>query len=120
MKIKVGDLVSYQDMTVRVMNILKDTIRLSRFGTVDFDTSQIKLVKSVMIPKFKDNDRVIVRDIPDEEKSEYGCFWDVDMDKYVGKVVKVCTRAKREDRVQIDGWYFNTYHLEPIHDYDII
>lgn len=120
MEIKVGDLVSYQDMTVRVMNIVDGTIRLSRFGTVDFDMSQIKLVKSVIIPEFKNDDRVIVRDIPDEEKSEYGCFWDSYMDNYVGKVVKVCTRAKRKDRVQIDGWYFNTYHLEPVHDYDII
>ena len=120
MEIKVGDLVSYKGYTVRVMNILNDTIRLSRFGTVDSDMSQIKLVKSVIIPEFKNNDRVIVRDIPDEEKSEYGCFWDSDMNKYVGKIVKVCTRTKRKDRVQIDGWYFNTYHLEPVHDYDIV
>lgn len=120
MEIKIGDLVSYQGYTVRVMNISSGTIRLSRFGTVDFDKTKIQLVESVNIPKFKKNDRVIVRDIPDEEKSEYGCFWDGEMDEYIDKIVNINTRTKRSDRVKIHGWYFQTYHLEPVSDYDMI
>lgn len=119
-EIKVGDLVSYQGCTVRVMSIVNSTIRLSRFGAIYFDEAKIQMVESVNIPKFKNNDRVFVRDIPDEEKSEYGCFWDRGMDKYVGKIVTICTDIKRPDRVKIDGWHFNTYHLEPVRDYDII
>lgn len=120
MEIKVGDLVSYRGYTVRVMNISDGTIRLSRFGTVDFDKTKIQLVESINIPKFENNDRVIVRNIPDEEKSEYGCFWDREMNKYIDKIVNINTRTKRSDRVKIDGWYFNTYHLELISDYDMI
>jgi hypothetical protein len=119
-EIKIGDLVSYQGHTVRVMSIINGIIRLSRFGTIYFDETEIQLIESVNIPKFKNNDRVFVRDIPDEEKSEYGCFWDRGMDKYVGEIVTICTDTKRPDRVKIDGWHFNTYHLEPVRDYDII
>mgnify|MGYP000859931135 CR=1 FL=1 len=119
-EIKVGDLVSYQGYIARVMGITNGTIRLSRFGTMYFDEAKIQMVESVNIPKFKNNDRVFVRDIPDEEKSEYGCFWDRGMDKYVGEIVTICTDTKRPDRVKIDGWHFNTYHLEPVRDYDII
>lgn len=119
-EIKIGDLVSYQGHTVRVMSIINGIIRLSRFGTIYFDETEIQLIESVNIPKFKNNDRVFVRDIPDEEKSEYGCFWDSGMDKYVGEIVTICTDTKRPDRVKIDGWHFNTYHLEPVRDYDII
>jgi len=119
-EIKIGDLVSYQGHTVRVMSIINGIIRLSRFGTIYFDETEIQLIESVNIPKFKNNDRVFVRDIPNEEQSEYGCFWDRGMDKYVGEIVTICTDTKRPDRVKIDGWHFNTYHLEPVRDYDII
>ena len=67
-EIKVGDLVSYQGYIARVMGITNGTIRLSRFGTMYFDEAKIQMVESVNIPKFKNNDRVFVRDIPDEEK----------------------------------------------------
>lgn len=120
MGIKVGDLVSYQGFTVRVMNISGNTIKLSKFGRVNFDTSEIELVKSVTIPKFKNNDLVIVCNIPDEEKRMYGCSWDDCMDRYIGKMVRVRTHTRNKDRVQIEGWYFHTYHLELVHDYDII
>ena len=120
MEIKVGDLVSYQDTIVRVMNVSGGAVKLTRFGLVNFDKSQIKLVKSVTIPKFKNNDLVIVRDIPDEEKRMYGCSWNDCMDRYIGKMVQVRTHTRNKDRVQIEGWYFHTYHLEPVRDYDII
>ena len=120
MEIKVGDLVSYLDRTVRVMKISDGIIRLSQFGVVNFDITQIKLIESVAIPEFKNGDQVLVLDIPDEERNQYGCYWDSEMDRYVGQIVNVDTNTKHNDVVKINGWYFHTYHLEPIRDYDMV
>ena len=45
------------------------------------------------------------------------------MDKYVGKTVQVFNPYKSNysgEVVTIDGWSFQTYHLEPVRDYDIV
>ena len=130
MTIKVGDMVKYQGQTVRVLQLDTDPvhydnreIKLAGFGWFKRDNPDIELVESVKLPQFHDGDYVIVRDIPRIERDYYGTCWMPSMDKYVGKKVKVFDPRKSSysgDVISIDGWTFQTYHLEPIHDFDMI
>ena len=75
------------------------------------------------LPQFNDGDYVVVRDIPRIEKDYYGTSWMPSMDKYVDKTVQVFNPRKSNysgEVVTIDGWSFQTYHLDPVHDYDIV
>lgn len=130
MDIKVGDMVKYQDQTVRVLQLDTEApsydnreIELAGFGWFGKNNPDIELVESVKLPQFRDGDYAIVRDIPRIEKDYYGTSWMPSMDKYVGKTVQVFNPRKSDysgEVVTIDGWSFQTYHLEPVHDYDIV
>lgn len=130
MDIKVGDMVKYQGQIVRVLQLDTDPdnhdgreIKLAGFGWFKRDNLGIELVESVKLPQFNDGDYVIVRDIPRIEKDYYGTSWMPSMDKYVDKTVQVVKPRKSDysgEVVTIDGWSFQTYHLEPVHDYDIV
>ena len=130
MDIKVGDMVKYQDQTVRVLQLDTEApsydnreIKLAGFGWFGKNNPDIELVESVKLPQFNDGDYVIVRDIPRIEKDYYGTCWMPSMDKYVGKTVQVFNPRKSNysgEVITIDGWSFQTYHLEPIHDFDIV
>lgn len=130
MDIKVGDMVKYQDQTVRVLQLDTEApnydnreIKLAGFGWFKRDNPDIELVESVKLPQFNDGDYVIVRDIPRIEKDYYGTCWMPSMDKYVGEMVKVFNPRKSNysgEVVTIDGWSFQTYHLDPVHDFDIV
>lgn len=120
MTIKVGDMVKYQDQTVRVLQLDSglrlggQEIKLAGFGWLKKDNPGIELVKSIKLPRLHDGDQVIVRDIPKIENS---------MDKYVGKTVQVFNPHKSNcsgEVVSIHGWTFQIYHLEPVLDYDIV
>lgn len=130
MDIKVGDMVKYQDQTVRVLQLGTEApnydnreIKLAGFGWFGKNNPDIELVESVKLPQFNDGDYVIVRDIPRIEKDYYGTSRMPSMDKYVGKTVQVFNPYKSNysgEVVTIDGWSFQTYHLEPVRDYDIV
>lgn len=130
MDIKVGDMVKYQDRTVRILQLDTEApnydnreIKLAGFGWFEKNNPDIELVESVKLPQFHDGDYVIVRDIPRTEKDYYGTSWMPSMDKYVGKTVQVFNPYKSNysgEVVTIDGWSFQTYHLEPVRDYDIV
>ena len=130
MDIKVGDMVKYQDQTVWVLQLDTEApnydnreIKLAGFGWFGKNNPDIELVESVKLPQFNDGDYVIVRDIPRIEKDYYGTSWMPSMDKYVGKTVQVFNPYKSNysgEVVTIDGWSFQTYHLEPVRDYDIV
>lgn len=130
MELKVGDMVKYQDQTVRVLQLDTEApnydnreIKLAGFGWFGKNNPDIELVESVKLPQFRDGDYVIVRDIPRVEKDYYGTSWMPSMDKYVGKTVQVFNPHKSNysgEVVTIDGWSFQTYHLDPVHDYDIV
>lgn len=130
MDIKVGDMVKYQDRTVRILQLDTEApnydnreIKLAGFGWFEKNNPDIELVESVKLPQFNDGDYVIVRDIPRIEKDYYGTSWMPSMDKYVGKTVQVFNPYKSNysgEVVTIDGWSFQTYHLDPVHDYDIV
>lgn len=130
MDIKVGDMVKYQDRTVRVLQLDTEApnydnreIKLAGFGWFGKNNPDIELVESVKLPQFNDGDYVVVRDIPRIEKDYYGTSWMPSMDKYVDKTVQVFNPRKSDysgEVVTIDGWSFQTYHLDPVHDYDIV
>lgn len=130
MDIKVGDMVKYQDQTVRVLQLDTEApnydnreIKLAGFGWFGKNNPDIELVESVKLPQFRDGDYAIVRDIPRIEKDYYGTSWMPSMDKYVGETVQVFNPRKSNysgEVVTIDGWSFQTYHLEPVRDYDIV
>ena len=116
MDIKVGDMVKYQDQTVRVLQLDTEApnydnreIKLAGFGWFGKNNPDIELVESVKLPRI--------------EKDYYGTSWMPSMDKYVGKTVQVFNPYKSNysgEVVTIDGWSFQTYHLEPVRDYDIV
>lgn len=130
MELKVGDMVKYQGQTVRVLQLDTEAphyddreIKLAGFGWFRKNNPNIELVESVKLPKLRDGDRVIVRDIPQMERDYYGTCWMESMDKYVGKTVQVFDPRESDysgEVVSIDSWSFQTYHLEPVHDYDIV
>ena len=129
MTIKVGDMVKYQDQTVRVLQsdsrlrLGGQEIKLAGFDWLKKDNPGIELVKSIKLPRLHDGDQVIVRDIPKIEKDYYGTSWVDSMDKYVGKTVQVFNPHKSNcsgEVVSIHGWTFQIYHLEPVLDYDIV
>lgn len=129
MDIKVGDIVKYRGETVRVLQSDSqiDTgdreIKLAGFGWFRRNNPGIELVESVKPPQLNDGDYVIVHDIPKIEKKYYGTTWMTDMNKYVGKTVQISNPRQSNcsgQVVNIGGWTFQTYHLEPVLDYDII
>ena len=126
MTIKVGDMVKYQDQTVRVLQLDSgllsggQEIKLAGFGWLKRDNPNIELVKSI---SGRSSNDLLRRDIPKIEKDYYGTSWVDSMDKYVGKTVQVFNPHKSNcsgEVVSIHGWTFQIYHLEPVLDYDIV
>lgn len=74
MRFKVGDLVEYRGVTVRVMRAKDGDITLAKFGSFREDNPEIKLVLSATLPELKTGDLVRVCGIPESEKHAYGCF----------------------------------------------
>lgn len=76
-KIKPGDIVRYRGKIVRVMEL--DTgasdfeFRLSHFGWIGNQAAnRLELIESIPDTNLKDGDEVVIRDISDDEKEEYG------------------------------------------------
>ena len=123
MDIKVGDMVKYQDKIVRVLQLDGIEIKLAGFGRLEKDNPHIEFVESVKLPQLCDGDNVIVHDIPRIEKDYYGPNWMTEMNKYVNKTVSVSnphTSRYSGEVVHINGWAFQTYHLEKVEDFDIV
>lgn len=114
MRFKVGDLVEYRGVTVRVMRVKDGDITLAKFGSFPEDDPRIKLVLSATLPELKTGDLVRVCDIPESEKHVYGCFWSDHMDNLVGQIVTVRQLRSTNEIVKIGGWNFHTYHLKPV------
>lgn len=85
---------------------------------------QVTLIESVNLPEFMIGDRVCVDNVPESERRhEYG-FWVTEMDDYIGndyQVTKYEYNSKFGPIVELGGdWWFHTWHLILIGDYDII
>ena len=132
--LNIGDIVKFKGENARILGIDNRDMSLSGFGWLfGINQSDLELVESAILPKLKDGDLVYVHDIPEDEKLAYGTIWMNSMNKYVtteadlkiGKAVAHLVKNVRWSQwygplVTIGGYVFQTYHLEPINNYDMI
>ena len=69
MFIKVGDIVTCQNKTGRVLKVGGSCLTLSGFGKVNTKEKPVGLLKSATLPHVKKGYRVIICDIPEDEKT---------------------------------------------------
>mgnify|MGYP000884779451 FL=1 len=123
MTVKVGDIVRYHGQDVRVMRCYSNNTRVSHFGFIRtvFDDSDI--IESDKAPIFEVGDQVLVGAIPLVEQRAYGPGWVKRMNKMVNNIYTVDHiryDTERGPEVLLNSLWFQTYHLEPINDFDII
>lgn len=122
MDIKVGDIVRYNGHNVRVLRI-SSYILLSYFGLVHDGLDNLELIESYDPSKFEVGDRVIILDIPNRERMHYGSGWRSEMTHMIGST-QVVTEVRDDQylgqRVKLGSWWFQTYHLDHVRDYDMI
>ena len=132
--VKIGDLVKFRGENSRILAIDNSHTLLSGFGWI-YNTKQsdLEMVEHNPLPQLKDGDLVYIHDIPAREKSVYGPNWVSGMSHYVttktdlkiGKMMAYPVTDVRHSNwygplVTIEGYTFQTYHLEPVNNYDII
>lgn len=132
MEIKPGDIVEYQGRHVRVMDMtntssgFRELLLLSHFeDDMIISVNDVKLVESIPEPTIKNHDNVIIRDIPEEEKTHYGVGWSLKMDELASSgAVHEITDIHYSYRFgwlgYIEGYTFKLYHIEPAHLFDMI
>lgn len=129
MTVKVGDIVRYDGKAQRIMllNNRSHYVTFSSSGTVSFPDLAVLDVVNLEIAtphQFEPGDKCLIQPIPKDEKQHYGVGWAKDMDRYISQIVTIkYTRTSPlfGPVVTTDtGYEFQTYHLEPIHQYDII
>ena len=131
-RIKVGDVVCYNGLESRVMEIctVDDRVVLSELHPWErIPLRKLKLVKSIKSPNFKPGDMVTINDITYGEMDTYIFNWVTIMDKIIesGESVEVILSESRPGDGQIvvvnwDGLWvpFMAYHIELVVDYDIV
>lgn len=122
MDIKVGDIVYYKGHNVRVLRI-SSYILLSYFGLVHNGLDNLELIESYNPSKFEVGDRVIILDIPNSERMHYGPGWRNEMAQMIGST-QIVTEVRDDEylgrRVKLGSWWFQTYHLDHVREYDMI
>ena len=130
--IKVGDIVRYKGIELRVMriNATDDSAILSEWHSWEcVPLRKLKLVNSVKLPNLKPGDIVKVNDVTYGEMGTYNFDWSFVMDTIIesGKEVEVIRVESRpgDGQIAVVNWQglwvpFMTYHLELVIDYDII
>lgn len=126
-EIKVGDIVSYDGQVARVMEKTGSTRSVIRIigPTIDdrVHPNNVQLMKSIELPRLKVGDRVHVNDIPTYERPRTDGIWLSDMDNFLGKdyiVKELWDHSQYGHLVKLDEWWFRTYHLSEIPQYDMI
>lgn len=129
-KIKPGDIVRYRGEIVRVMEL--DTgasdfrFRLSHFGWIgNQSVNRLELVESIPNTTLKDGDEVVIRDISDDEKEEYGAHWVSGMDELaLSSSTFIVENIQYSDYIgwigRIGNYMFQLYHIEPVTNFDIV
>lgn len=129
-KIKPGDIVRYRGEIVRVMEL--DTgasdfrFRLAHFGWIGNQAAnRLELVESIPNTTLKDGDEVVIRDISDDEKEEYGAHWVSGMDELaLSSSTFIVENIQYSDYIgwigRIGNYMFQLYHIEPVHNFDIV
>lgn len=129
-KIKPGDMVRHRGEIVRVMAL--DTgasdfrFRLSHFGWIgNQSANRLELVESIPNTTLKDGDEVVIRDISDDEKEEYGAHWVSGMDELaLSSSTFIVKNIQYSDYIgwigRIGNYMFQLYHIEPVTNFDIV
>lgn len=128
--IKPGDIVECRGKRVRVMSVdptlpyLK--CRFSHFGWLTVRSSDnLKLIESSPKTILKPGDTVIINNIPDEEKYDYGVTWVNSMSEFAKSyasytITSVCYSDYNGWIGQINGYNFQLYHVEPFNSFDMV
>ena len=122
MTVKVGDIVRYSGRNVRVMRI-GSSIVLSYFGLVNDRLDNFEVIEPYDPPKFEVGDKITILDIPKHERAHYGPGWRSEMTQMIGStqtITEVRDDTYLGQRVKLGSWWFQTYHLEKINDFDIV
>lgn len=129
-KIKPGDMVRHRGEIARVMEL--DTgasdfrFRLSHFGWIgNQSANRLELVESIPNTTLKDGDEVVIRDISDDEKEEYGAHWVSGMDELaLSSSTFIVKNIQYSDYIgwigRIGNYMFQLYHIEPVTNFDIV
>lgn len=129
-KIKPGDIVECRGKRVRVMSVdsalpfLK--CRFSHFGWLTINSlDDVKLIESSPDTILKPGDTVIINDIPEEEKYDYGVSWVNPMSAFAKSdksytVTSVVYSDYNGWVGRINGYNFQLYHIEPVTSFDMV
>lgn len=129
--VKVGDIVLYNGICTRIMEKMDITMETAhpiikivgpRINT-RLHPNDVQLIKSVDLPQLRVGDTVHVADIPDYEKERGDGIWLPEMARCIGKeyvVTELWDHPQCGCLVRLDGWWFRTYHLIEICEYDMI
>lgn len=126
MDIKVGDIVEYKGNVVRLMATHSlSRMRLTNFGLVADEISNLKLLRPAYLPDIHPGDFVIVRDISKDDKRQYLSEWGPKRERCVTSVepYEVVNHYYDENYgnvAYVNGLWFHTYHLDPVSDFDIV
>ena len=116
MTIKVGDIVKYNGVEARLMRISDDNNQAA---------NRLELVESIPNTTLKDGDEVVIRDISDDEKKEYGAHWVSGMDELaLSSSTFIVENIQYSDYIgwigRIGNYMFQLYHIEPVTNFDIV
>ena len=125
MDIKVGDIVLYKGLAVRLMAKYTLRMKLSHFGLVNGTVNDLTLIKSVVLPELKVGDYVIVNNISQDDKDAYITSWRPEHENIIQSKMPYQIDDVQDINyfgliVRIDDVWFFPYHLEPVVDYDMI
>lgn len=128
MTAKVGDIVQYNGQAQRIMTVSNGAnyVTFSESGTVSFPDLSVLDMVNLEITKphqFEPGDECLIKPITSNERRRYGPGWASDMDQYINQIFAI-----NDTHISplfgplaiINGREFQTYHLEPVHAYDII
>lgn len=125
MTVKISDIVSYEGNHYRVMKRFSQTVCISgKNGNRCVPVSDVTIIKSTILPNIKLGDDVIIHDIPRHERDEdMDGVWVYEMDEFIGGIYTVQKTWYHDEYgplVKLNGYWFQTYHLELVNNYDMI
>ena len=131
MEIKIGDIVEYKGQPCRVITKQSSVTHPTRFELAvvcdefirKIDSNHVLLIESVDVPELTVGDLVYINDVPKCERRRYESLWVPEMDEYIGNWYQVTDTADNYEFgpiVKLGDWWFQTYHLDPTGDYDIV
>ena len=107
------------------MAIFPSQLSLTKFGLVADNLASLQLVESAPSPELHSGDFVTVCNISQEDKRKYSFHWGPKREACVtsGEPYEVVSHYHDNEYGEIayvNGLYFQTYHLDPVSDFDIV